>query len=114
MQVKNLTLKQCRQLIEQDFLGTHDKKGKQVDYHDYKQQILNHYYSLLDNKLDQYTKAHAEIWSKDITKSDISPIDSEKTAPLDLPTRFGLASLEHSKIFNKFKYIAQCIEINNY
>ena len=118
MQVKHLTLKQCRQLIENNFLGAHDKKGKQVDYHDYRQQILNHYWSLMDKKLDaqikNYDKAHAEVWSKTITKSDMRPLETEKQSTLGIPTGYGLTSLEHAKIFNKFRHIAQCIEINSY
>lgn len=51
MKIKNMTEEQCIRIIENNYLGEHDKKGKQTDYHDYKDEINAHLWSLQDKRL---------------------------------------------------------------
>lgn len=51
MLVKFMTLAQCKRIIDADFVGEHDRKGKQVDYSDFKNEILSHFWALSDRKL---------------------------------------------------------------
>lgn len=72
MNVKFMTMSQCKRIIDADFVGEHDRKGKQVDYVDYRQEILAHYWSLKDRAhmypgdrpdviLEPFTTDHNEI-----------------------------------------------------
>lgn len=51
MKVKNMTLNQCKRIIDAGFVGEHSKLGKQVDYHDYRDEILQHYWKLSDKAI---------------------------------------------------------------
>ena len=53
MRVNNMTLEQCKRIINEGFVGSHDSRGKQVDYSDYKTDILRHYWALSDRKLSK-------------------------------------------------------------
>lgn len=51
MKVKNMTLDQCKRIIDADFVGEHSKSGRQVDYHDYRDEIIQHYWKLSDKAI---------------------------------------------------------------
>lgn len=51
MKVKSMTLNQCRRIIDNNYLGKHDRRGKQTDYHDYRDEILQHYWNLSDRAI---------------------------------------------------------------
>lgn len=50
MKVKFMTMSQCKRIIDADFVGEHDRKGKQVDYSDFKNEILGQFWALSDRK----------------------------------------------------------------
>lgn len=51
MKIKNMTLNQCKRIIDAGFVGEHSRTGKQVDYHDYRDEILAHYWKLSDRAI---------------------------------------------------------------
>lgn len=51
MKVKNMTLSQCKRIIDAGFVGEHKNSGKQTDYHDYRDEILAHYWNLSDKAI---------------------------------------------------------------
>lgn len=50
MNTNKLTLKQVRTIRENGYLGAPDRKGKQKDYHDYREDIDKRYWTLMDRK----------------------------------------------------------------
>ena len=56
--VKHMTLAQCKRIIDADFVGEHDKKGKQFDYSDYKNEILSQFWALSDRKMVKPTSQY--------------------------------------------------------
>ena len=110
MQPKYLTLKQLTNIIENDFVGKHDRYGRQVDYHDYRNEILARYWELKDRELKKETdKIEAALDSL----PELQGTESNEVI-FDESEAISLDPLTHSKIFNRFKHIAQCIEINSY
>lgn len=108
MQPKYLTLKQLTNIIENGFVGKHDRYGNQVDYHDYKDEILARYWELTDRetkkqfaRIEENLDGLQELNAIEVIFDEANALNS-------------LTPLEHAKIFNKFRYIAQCIEINRY
>ena len=51
MKTNNMTESQCIRIIANGYLGEHDKKGKQVDYSDYKDAINAQLWSLQNKRL---------------------------------------------------------------
>jgi hypothetical protein len=60
MKVSSMTEQQCRRIIANSYLGEHDKRGRQVDYSYYSEEIDQHLWSLQDAKLNRSLKAQME------------------------------------------------------
>lgn len=54
MKVKFMTMSQCKRIIEAGFVGEHRRDGSQVDYCDYQDEILAHYWEMKDSSLSEY------------------------------------------------------------
>ena len=70
MKVKNMTLNQCKRIIDADFVGEHSRTGKQVDYADYRDKILQHYWRLSDKAIlerSKYPRIEFNDYQLDIT-----------------------------------------------
>jgi hypothetical protein len=50
MNINKMTKQQCKRIIDNNYLGAHDRKGRQVDYHDYAADIRARYYQLVDKE----------------------------------------------------------------
>lgn len=60
MKVNNMTLAQCKRIIESDFVSEHKVNGSQVDYFDYKNEILKQYWALSDKSIIKKSGPHVK------------------------------------------------------
>lgn len=80
MNVNRMTRKQINRIIANNWLGEHDKQGKQVDYHDYKDQMMQRLWDLeqraFDSKINEQLVPHAPT-QENVVIEPIDPLDNE-------------------------------------
>jgi hypothetical protein len=88
-----MTLAQCKRIIDADFVGEHDKRGKQVDYSDYRNEILSQFWALSDRKF--------------------FPDSSQYGYRVEIePEAFHVGIQDYvNKSFNPWRYLADSIEM---
>ena len=91
MKVKHMTETQLLRIIANNYLGEHNRKGKQFDYVDYQHEINCRLWELQDSKLSNRLSNQ----SKYIEPIDMSFLESDRL----------IDPLELNKIFNKWRYI---------
>jgi len=93
MKTNSMTESQCIRIIANGYLGEHDKKGKQVDYSDYKDAI------------------NAQLWS--LQNKRLGRLIVEQSSPEYEFLRNAIAGYDvlvsnelFNRTFNKWRYIA--------
>jgi hypothetical protein len=81
MQINKLTKQQCKRIIDNNYLGAYDRKGRQTDYHDFAADIRARYYDLCDRSVRE-------------------PVDEPEWVTEGVPL------VDAVKIFNKWRYIS--------
>ena len=88
-----MTYAQCKRIIDADFVGEHDKKGKQIDYSDYKNEILSQFWALSDRKM-------------------VKPMSQYGYQVEIEPEAFEVGIQDYvNKAFNPWRYLADSIEM---
>ena len=88
-----MTESQCIRIIANDYLGEHDKKGKQVDYSDYKDAINAQLWSLQNKRLGKLVVEQSSP-EYEFLRHTITEYSEPMTSDL------------FNKTFNKWRYIA--------
>jgi len=93
MNTKYMSEQQCIRIIENNYLGEHDRKGKQVDYVDYKHDIDKQLWSLQEKRLGKLIVEQSSP-EYEFLRDSIAEYTELVTSVL------------FNKTFNKWRYIA--------
>lgn len=107
MQTKNLTAAQCIRIIENSYLGEHDRKGKQRDYHDHRHEINQQLWELQDKEFGKLIVEQSSP-EYEFLRDCIDYYSIEAAQPTTIYDYSELNTVV-KKTFNKWAYIAQRI-----